>query len=135
MPKKCGHVMCKKCIEEYCKDNFCIVCSTQMKAEEMINLMESGSSFSFHSNVEAKKYSPAFTAWNFFITRPELLKLKLLLNFFHKKIIEYLRRTKKIFRTHMHSFNHSSLPMFVIPCMSIPVMSIGGSGSICLHLF
>ena len=54
--------MCKKCIDDYCKDESCMVCSKPMKQEDVINLLESGSAFSSHNKVEAEKYYPVFNS-------------------------------------------------------------------------
>eukprot|EP00347_Sterkiella_histriomuscorum_P009633 403340461 len=74
--KKCGHVMCKECVLSYCKldsdnhqsskqlndnDKFgCSVCSKTFERKDIIEMKESGSSFSSHSKVEASIQKPSF---------------------------------------------------------------------------
>ena len=61
MPRKCGHVMCKKCLENLCwPTERCGVCNEKLKKEEVINLIEGMTAFSAHNEVEAKKYTPGF---------------------------------------------------------------------------
>lgn len=61
MIRTCGHVMCKSCIDTLCKDEICLVCSQHFRSKlDVIELETTGSSFTSHNDVEAKKYTPAF---------------------------------------------------------------------------
>lgn len=65
--KKCGHVMCRACIDSFCFDGKktmdegkCLKCEKVHSRKDVINLKESGSAFASHSQVEAKVYKPSF---------------------------------------------------------------------------
>lgn len=58
--RKCGHVMCKKCLEDLGKGGRCIACNRGFGRSDVIDLAESMSSFSSHNQVESGKYSYAF---------------------------------------------------------------------------
>eukprot|EP01017_Pseudomicrothorax_dubius_P007653 TRINITY_DN12406_c0_g1_i1.p1 TRINITY_DN12406_c0_g1~~TRINITY_DN12406_c0_g1_i1.p1 ORF type:complete len:293 (-),score=65.52 TRINITY_DN12406_c0_g1_i1:108-986(-) len=60
--RRCGHVLCTKCVVSFCKTNeTCLVCSGRFNFNlDVINLEESGSAFASHNAVEAVKYSSAF---------------------------------------------------------------------------
>jgi hypothetical protein len=61
--RKCGHVLCKKCITDFIiKDSGrCTQCETKVdKDRDIIDLKESGSAFAAHNEVEARVYKPSF---------------------------------------------------------------------------
>jgi len=56
----CGHVMCKNCLENNKSVSRCPICSKSFIDNDIVNLLESHSSFSFHNKVESTIYTPAF---------------------------------------------------------------------------
>ena len=59
--KNCGHVMCEKCFNLTCKKNEkCNLCNTKFSPSEIINLQESGTSFSKHNNVLGSSFIPFY---------------------------------------------------------------------------
>ena len=59
--KKCGHTMCKKCLDVFCKkDSLCIECNDEFNQNDIIILQESGTGFSMHNKVETNKLNPYF---------------------------------------------------------------------------
>ena len=60
--KNCGHVMCRKCLESVCsKDKMCSYCNKDFDINmDIIPLIESGTGFSTHNQVETNKFNPSF---------------------------------------------------------------------------
>lgn len=62
--RKCGHVMCKECVNRFCfakqTTGRCTKCDKEVSRKDVVDLKESGSAFSAHSNVEAKVVKPTF---------------------------------------------------------------------------
>ena len=54
-------MICQKCVKAFViPSERCVTCDSKCKPDkEIINLKQGGSSFSAHSEVEAKKYRPA----------------------------------------------------------------------------
>jgi len=62
MLPKCGHAMCKSCLELTSKTSTkCPVCNQNFKKEDIINMKEAQSAFSAHNKVVTEKYTPSFT--------------------------------------------------------------------------
>jgi len=59
--KPCGEVFCKKCLELTGKsDSLCPSCSRPYYDNDIIELKESGSGYSYHNRVETTKLNPYF---------------------------------------------------------------------------
>ena len=59
--KNCGHVMCEKCFNLTCKKSEkCYFCNKKYSPSEIINLQESGTSFSKHNNVISSSFVPFY---------------------------------------------------------------------------
>ena len=59
--KKYGHVMCEKCFNLTCKKyEKYNLCNTQYSLSEIINLQESGTSFTKHNNVLGTSFVPFY---------------------------------------------------------------------------
>ena len=59
--KNCGHVMCEKCFNLTCKKiEKCYFCNKKYSQSEIINLQESGTSFSKHNNVIGSSFVPFY---------------------------------------------------------------------------
>ena len=59
--KKCGEVFCKKCFEITSKSScVCPSCSKPYNDQDIIDLKESGSGYSYHNKVETMKLNPYF---------------------------------------------------------------------------
>jgi nitric oxide synthase-interacting protein len=59
--KKCGHAMCRKCLENICgQDKNCGKCNKEYTPSDVISLQESGSGFSKHNQVQTNKLNPFF---------------------------------------------------------------------------
>jgi nitric oxide synthase-interacting protein len=61
--KKCGHVFCSPCVNNFVKENYkCFVCSKGFSESDVISLQCGGTGFSSHGvSLEATKFSPC--AW------------------------------------------------------------------------
>ena len=59
--KKCGDVMCKKCFELVCKkESTCSKCNSSFVENDLIELLESGSGYALHNQVQSIKLNPYF---------------------------------------------------------------------------
>ncbi len=59
--KKCGHVLCWKCKEKFCKEEEkCPTCEMKFIHSDVIVLESSGTSFSSHNKVTSSIYTPFY---------------------------------------------------------------------------
>lgn len=59
--KKCGHVFCHKCKEQFCKqEEKCQICNTKFIHSDVIMLESSGTSFCTHNKVVSNIYTPDY---------------------------------------------------------------------------
>ena len=59
--RKCGDVMCKSCFITTCKkESVCSKCNMEFTDSDVIDLLESGSGFATHNNVQSTKLTPFF---------------------------------------------------------------------------
>lgn len=60
--RKCGHVICNKCIDSFVKKSqTCYVCEHKTKEKDIIDMSAEGTGFASNSSMlEAKKFDVAF---------------------------------------------------------------------------
>jgi len=60
--RKCGHVVCNKCIDSFVKKSqACYVCEKKIKDKDIIDISAEGTGFASNSNqLEAKRFGLAF---------------------------------------------------------------------------
>ena len=56
----CGHCLCKGCLDNFCQETKTCSCGKKYKPGDVVDMVETMSSFSSHNPVEAEKYQPAF---------------------------------------------------------------------------